>query len=158
MGAISGAIPAARNAERVAGWRRLRLAALPCGHPGGSRFRRIDGLYRRHRAGGDHGRAYGPAGAGVLPGHDVSAGYRDSVYIAFHGSWNSTNLVGYKVMRVPLRDGKVAGPPRILPPAGYRTMASAGRPAGIVEAADGSLLISDNKGGFIYRISATGTR
>ena len=84
---------------------------------------------------------------------NATSPFRDSVYIAFHGSWNSTNLVGYKVMRVPLQNGKVAGPAEDFATGWLQDNAgSTGRPAGIVEAADGSLLVSDDKGGFIYRI------
>ncbi|HET7081800.1 MAG TPA: PQQ-dependent sugar dehydrogenase [Chloroflexia bacterium] len=99
-----------------------------------------------------------PLGLAFYQGTAFPPGYRDSVYIAFHGSWNSTNLVGYKVMRVPLRDGKVAGPAEDFATGWLQDSGSTGRPAGIVEAADGALLVSDDKGGFIYRISATGAR
>jgi glucose/arabinose dehydrogenase len=100
-----------------------------------------------------------PLGQAFYQGTAFPPGYRDSVYIAFHGSWNSTNLVGYKVMRVPLQDGKVAGPAEDFATGWLQdNTGSTGRPAGIVEAADGSLLVSDDKGGFVYRISAAGAR
>ncbi|HMA33625.1 MAG TPA: PQQ-dependent sugar dehydrogenase [Chloroflexia bacterium] len=89
-------------------------------------------------------------------GSRFPAGYRDSLYIAFHGSWNSTRLVGYKVMRVPLAAGKVAGPAEDFATGWQVGNAGAtGRPAGLAEGADGSLLVSDDKGGFIYRITAS---
>jgi glucose/arabinose dehydrogenase len=100
-----------------------------------------------------------PLGLVFYQGTAFPPGYRDSVYIAFHGSWNSTNLVGYKVMRVPLQDGKVAGPAEDFATGWLQdNSGSTGRPAGIVETADGALLVSDDKGGFIYRISATRPR
>jgi glucose/arabinose dehydrogenase len=80
--------------------------------------------------------------------------YTNSLYIAFHEPWNRDPKVGYKVMRVPLKDGQVAGPPEdfmtgFLKDKGRVT----GRPVGVVVAADGSLLVSDDKGGFIYRVA-----
>jgi glucose/arabinose dehydrogenase len=82
------------------------------------------------------------------------APYNDSLYIAMHGSWNSSRKVGYKVMRVPLKDGEVAGEgvdfmTGFLRPDG----AVPGRPAGVTVAQDGSLLVSDDKGGYIYRVA-----
>ena len=98
-----------------------------------------------------------PLGLAFYQGTVFPPGYRDSVYIAFHGSWNSTHLVGYKVMRLPLKDGKPAGPAEDFITGWLHGDAGAsGRPAGVVEAADGSLLVSDDKGGFIYRVSYGG--
>ncbi len=50
-----------------------------------------------------------PLGLAFYKGTQFPPGFRDSLYVAFHGSWNSSQLVGYKVMRVPLQDGQVAG-------------------------------------------------
>jgi glucose/arabinose dehydrogenase len=75
--------------------------------------------------------------------------------IAFHGSWNRSSKVGYEVLWMPWDDGPT-GPPEILasgfldPGRGDAT----GRPAGVIVGADGALYLSDDKGGFIYRITA----
>lgn len=86
------------------------------------------------------------------------APYNNSLYVALHGSWNRSEKVGYKVMRVPLNEGRVAGEPQdfltgFLSPDG----SVSGRPAGVTVAADSSLMVSDDKGGFIYRVSWTGS-
>ena len=84
--------------------------------------------------------------------------YTDSLYVALHGSWNSSDKVGYKVMRVPMKDGQVAGEPEDFMTGFLHDdgIAVDGRPAGVTVAADGSLLVSDDKGGFIYRVAWVG--
>jgi len=76
-------------------------------------------------------------------------------YVALHGSWNRAKRTGYKVIRVPFRNGKPAG--------GYddfvigwltdeNTRSVFGRPTGLLFLADGSLLISDDSNGMIWRV------
>ena|SRR5437762_5282776 len=79
--------------------------------------------------------------------------YRNSLYIAFHGSWNRTKPTGYKVIRVPLNNGKVSGPPEDFI-AGWldNNNAVSGRPVGITFAPDGSLFVSDDSTGNIYHV------
>ena len=79
--------------------------------------------------------------------------WRDHAVIAFHGSWNRSTKVGYDVLWLPWDDGPV-GPPEVLA-SGFLDPASgdaSGRPAGVVVGADGALYLSDDKGGFVYRI------
>jgi glucose/arabinose dehydrogenase len=77
------------------------------------------------------------------------------LFIALHGSWNRSVPVGYKVVHVPLAAGRVAGPVQDFAAGWLRPDGSSwGRPVGVTIAADGSLLVSDDKGGFIYRITA----
>jgi glucose/arabinose dehydrogenase len=100
-----------------------------------------------------------PLGLAFYQGTEFPAPYRDSLYIAFHGSWNSTKLVGYKVMRVPLRAGRVAGPAEDFLTGWLQSDAGAnGRPAGVTVGADGALYVSDDKAGLIYRVSYAGAR
>lgn len=83
--------------------------------------------------------------------------WRDHAVIAFHGSWNRSEKVGYEVVWVPWDDGP-AGEPEALA-TGFLDAASgdaSGRPAGVIVGADGALYVSDDKGGFIYRIEAAG--
>lgn len=80
--------------------------------------------------------------------------YRGDLFIAYHGSWNRTPPTGYKVVRVPIEDGKVAGEPLDFA-TGWLEQdgSSTGRPVGVVVASDGALLISDDKAGVVYRLS-----
>lgn len=79
--------------------------------------------------------------------------YRNSLYIAFHGSWNRTARTGYKVVRIPLNNGKVAGPPEDFITGWLSGDGSvSGRPTGVTFAPDGTLFVSDDNDGTIYHI------
>lgn len=83
--------------------------------------------------------------------------WRDHAVIAMHGSWNRSIKVGYEVIMVPWDDGP-AGAPSVLV-GGFldrSTGDATGRPAGVVVGGDGALYVSDDKGGFIYRIVERG--
>jgi glucose/arabinose dehydrogenase len=80
--------------------------------------------------------------------------WRDHAVLAFHGSWNRSTKVGYEVRWLPWADGP-AGPDELLA-AGFLDAATGdatGRPAGLAVGADGALYVSDDKAGFVYRIS-----
>ena len=86
-------------------------------------------------------------------GNQFPAEYRNNIFIAEHGSWNRTKKVGYNVSRVVLDDkGKVVK---------YEPFATGwlqgeqfwGRPADVQVAPDGSLLVSDDVAGAIFRIA-----
>jgi glucose/arabinose dehydrogenase len=80
--------------------------------------------------------------------------YRGDLYIAFHGSWNRSVPTGYKVVRIPLENGTTPTGGAVDFATGWlRDDGSVpGRPAGLVVAPDGSLMVSDDKAGFVYRI------
>jgi glucose/arabinose dehydrogenase len=115
----------------------------------------------------DFGHLAGPDGAGcqgvaqplaTFQAHMAPLGlafWRDHLVIAFHGSWNRSSKVGYKVMWLPWFDGRPIGPAEDLV-TGFLEPGSedsSGRPAGVIVGADGALYISDDKAGFIYRIA-----
>lgn len=82
--------------------------------------------------------------------------YRGGAFVAEHGSWNRSLRAGYQVVFVAFKDGKpVSGPETFL--AGLVTDPAQrevpGRPVGVAVAADGSLLVSDDVAGVVYRIS-----
>jgi glucose/arabinose dehydrogenase len=81
-------------------------------------------------------------------------GWQGHLVIAFHGSWNRSEKVGYDLMWLPW-DGQPAGSAEpfatgFLPPGAESAL---GRPAGLAVGADGALYVSDDKAGFIYRIA-----
>ncbi|HKA46277.1 MAG TPA: sorbosone dehydrogenase family protein [Burkholderiales bacterium] len=78
--------------------------------------------------------------------------YRNSIFIAQHGSWNRSRKIGYRVMRVELKDNR---PVRYVPFAdGWLEDERAwGRPVDVLVMPDGALLVSDDQAGAIYRIS-----
>jgi glucose/arabinose dehydrogenase len=77
--------------------------------------------------------------------------YRNQVFIAEHGSWNRSKKIGYRVTVVRLEGGRAVG---YVPFAsGWLQGESAwGRPADVLVLPDGSLLVSDDHAGAIYRI------
>ena len=83
--------------------------------------------------------------------------YRGGVFIAEHGSWNRSTPVGYRVSFVKIEGARATSYEPFTTGWLKRTAAS-GRPADVLVMADGSLLVSDDKAGRIYRISYEGTR
>ncbi len=76
------------------------------------------------------------------------------LFIAFHGSWNRNVPTGYKVVFVPVnRQGQVSGSVQDFAAGWLLKTTAAGRPVGLAVGPDGSLYVSDDEGGFIYRIS-----
>lgn len=97
--------------------------------------------------------------AATFPAHTAPldlVGWGDHVYVALHGSWNSSVKVGYAVWRIPWSDDGPTGDPQpfatgFLPDGADDAL---GRPAGLAVGADGALYVSDDKAGYIYRITA----
>ena len=88
--------------------------------------------------------------AGTLPGFDS-----DGMVIGQHGSWNRSNLSGYKVVFVPFKEGKPAGPPRDIL-SGFLApdeKVSYGRPVGVTLGPGGCLLVADDVGNVIWRVT-----
>lgn len=99
-----------------------------------------------------HSAALGLAFAGSMR---LPAAFEDSLFVAFHGSWDRGVPTGYRIVRVtqqndlPVRyDDFVIG--------WGDTSPAWGRPVDVLVAADGSLLISDDRVGAIYRVSYEG--
>ena len=86
---------------------------------------------------------------GTLPG------FGEGMVIGQHGSWNRSTLSGYRVVFVPFTDGKPSGPPRdilwgFLSPDERH---SYGRPVGVVLAPGGGILVADDVGDVIWRVT-----
>lgn len=99
-----------------------------------------------------------PLGILFYTGQQFPAEYRQRVFIAEHGSWNRSRKIGYRVMMADIVDGR---------PGNYRPFIDgflqadgsvSGRPSYLLQLPDGSLLLSDDHYGRIYRIHyAAGT-
>lgn len=91
-------------------------------------------------------------------GEEFPAQYRGDIFAAEHGSWNRAPRAGYEVIRVPLRQtGHAAGDYEDFLTGFVVNAASVwGRPVGVTTASDGSLLVSDDGSGSIWRITYTG--
>jgi glucose/arabinose dehydrogenase len=87
--------------------------------------------------------------AGTLPG------FPDGMIIGQHGSWNRSTLSGYKVVFIPFENGRPSGPPRDIL-SGFLApdeRVSYGRPVGVTLGPDGSLLVADDVGDVIWRVT-----
>jgi glucose/arabinose dehydrogenase len=87
--------------------------------------------------------------AGTLPG------FPDGMAIGQHGSWNRSTLSGYKVVFVPFENGRPSGPARDIL-SGFLApdeKESYGRPVGVTLGPDGSLLVADDVGDVIWRVT-----
>ena len=74
-----------------------------------------------------------------------------------HGSWNRSDLVGYKVAFVPFQNGRPSGPLEDFLTgfiANQQTSQVYGRPVGVAVWTDGSLLVADDDAGKVWRVSA----
>jgi glucose/arabinose dehydrogenase len=95
-----------------------------------------------------------PLGLKFYTGKMFPASYKNQVFVAEHGSWNRKKKIGYNVTLVKTQNNKVAG---------HEVFASGwlddesqkewGRPVDVLLMPDGSMLVSDDKAGVIYRIS-----
>jgi len=86
--------------------------------------------------------------------------FKGHAFVALKGSWNRSKPTGYKVVRVPFKDGSPEGYYENFMTgfwaAGERRAEVWGRPAALAVAKDGSLLVADDTGGTIWRVSYTG--
>jgi glucose/arabinose dehydrogenase len=102
---------------------------------------------RRIRGSDQRGRELGNRTGKLFPKE-----YWGDLFVAFHGSWNRSIPTGYKVVRIKMKDGK---------PEGIEDFATGwlqdqrawGKPVDVVVGPDGGLYVSDDVGGFIYRIT-----
>ena len=96
-----------------------------------------------------------PLGIKFYTGKMFPENYQNQAFIAEHGSWNRSKKTGYRISLVKIADNKTS--------AGYETFASGwlneaedkawGRPVDVLVLPDGSMLVSDDFAGVIYRIS-----
>jgi glucose/arabinose dehydrogenase len=92
--------------------------------------------------------------AGTLPG------FPDGMVIGQHGSWNRSTLSGYKVVFIPFVNGRPSGPPRDIL-SGFLApdeRESYGRPVGVTLGPDGSLLVADDVGDVIWRVTGADSK
>ena len=88
--------------------------------------------------------------------------YRGGAFVALKGSWNRSEPTGYKVVFVPFKDGRPQGWYQNFAVgfwvSGVQRAEVWGRPAALAVAKDGSLLVADDTGGTIWRISYSGSQ
>lgn len=97
-----------------------------------------------------------PLESNFYMGKQFPARYWHGAFVALHGSWNRSVHSGYEVVFVPFKNGEPTGKPESFL-SGFdpnpRAKAVEGRPVGVAVAKDGSLLVSDDVGNVIWRVS-----
>jgi glucose/arabinose dehydrogenase len=93
-----------------------------------------------------------PLGMRFYTGTQFPATYRNQIFIAEHGSWNRSKKAGYRVTLVKLDERGNAVSYEPFAEGWLQGERAWGRPADVLVAPDGSLLVSDDEAGAIYRI------
>jgi glucose/arabinose dehydrogenase len=104
-----------------------------------------------------------PTGLAFYTGDSFPATYKGDAFVSLHGSWNTSEPHGYKVVRIRMKNGRPAG--------GYDNFLTGfwdgvsknppkawGRPVGLAVAKDGSLLVADDQGKTIWKVTYTGKK
>lgn len=86
-------------------------------------------------------------------GSQFPSEYKNRIFIAQHGSWNRSKKSGYRIVTVALDGADKAKPMEIFAEGWLQNEKASGRPVDLLELPDGSLLISDDQEGKIYRIT-----
>jgi glucose/arabinose dehydrogenase len=93
-----------------------------------------------------------PLGLAFYMGTMFPADYRGDAFMTYHGSWNRQAKTGYKVVRVHVHAGRPTAAEDFV--TGWLEGQSPwGRPVAVLVAADGALLVSDDTGGRIWRVT-----
>lgn len=95
-----------------------------------------------------------PMNIAFYDGKDFPADYRGDAFVTMHGSWNRGARTGYKVVRLKFRDGKPTGEYEDFM-TGFVISNDAvwGRPVGVAMAKDGSLIVTEDGNGTIWRVT-----
>ena len=94
-------------------------------------------------------------GLGFAEGSRLPAGFREGAFVGQHGSWNRRPPSGYKVIFVPFAEGRPNGPPVDVLTGFLSAEGKAlGRPVGVALDARGALLVADDVGNVVWRVSA----
>lgn len=104
-----------------------------------------------------------PTGLAFYTGDNFPADYKGDAFVSLHGSWNTSEPHGYKVVRIKMKNGRPVG--------GYENFLTGfwdgksknppkvwGRPVGLAVAKDGSLLVADDVGQILWKVTYTGKK
>lgn len=97
-------------------------------------------------------------GLAFATGQRLAPRFASGAFIGQHGSWNRKPKSGYKVIFVPFAGGRPAGPPvDVLTGFLNKEEDAQGRPVGVAIDRGGGLLVADDVGNVVWRVSAAGT-
>jgi glucose/arabinose dehydrogenase len=100
-----------------------------------------------------------PLGLAFYTGSSLPGVYRDGAFVGEHGSWNRPILNGYKVVFVPFKDGRPDGMAQDVVTGFLNSKDQArGRPVGLAVDKSGALLIADDVGNTVWRVTSAGVK
>lgn len=85
-------------------------------------------------------------------GSMLGKNYENALFVAKHGSWNRSKRVGYEVSVLFIRGGRVVREEKFLSGFLTRNQSVLGRPVDVGELKDGSLVVSDDRNGAVFRV------
>lgn len=100
-----------------------------------------------------------PLGLWFYTGNNLPAEYRGGAFVSEHGSWNRKPLNGYRVSWVAFQNGQPVGEPKPVV-TGFLTddqQEVRGLPVGLAQDKQGALLVADDAGNIVWRVTAAGT-
>jgi glucose/arabinose dehydrogenase len=97
-----------------------------------------------------------PLGLTFYTGATFPAQYRGGAFIGEHGSWNRPELNGYKVVFVRFQDGRPVGQPIDFVTGFLKDGKARGRPVGVAVDSTGALVVADDVGNTVWRVSYSG--
>jgi glucose/arabinose dehydrogenase len=96
-----------------------------------------------------------PLGLVAAAGNSLPERFAQGMFIGLHGSWNRRPRSGYKVVFVPFVDGRPSGEPLDVLDGFVNAEGQAqGRPVGVAIDRSGALLVADDVGNVVWRVSA----
>ena len=97
-----------------------------------------------------------PLGLEFYTGNNFPVKYKNQILIAEHGSWNRTDPIGYRITMVTLDKNQESTSYEVFAEGWLQDGTSWGRPVDLELMPDGSILVSDDYGNAVYRISYEG--
>jgi glucose/arabinose dehydrogenase len=94
-----------------------------------------------------------PLGLTFYSGDQFPAKYRNGLFVASHGSWNRSTPTGYKLIFIPFVGGRPTGEISDFATGWHNGSSAWGRPVDVKVGRDGSLYVSDDLAGRIYRVT-----
>ena len=99
-----------------------------------------------------------PLGLAFSEGTLLPEQFRNGAFIGQHGSWNRNPRSGYKVIFVPFANGKPSSEAKDVLTGFVKDDDALGRPVGVAIDRKGALLVADDVGNVIWRVTASGPR
>jgi glucose/arabinose dehydrogenase len=96
-----------------------------------------------------------PLGLAFYTASSLPASYKGGAFVGEHGSWDRSPFNGYRVVFIPFTDGHPSGPPKDVV-TGFLNAndAARGRPVGVAIDKTGALLVADDLGNTVWRVTS----